>query len=203
MTNNESNNTFISNIIVTILAGITVGTLIHRLSKTSSTKQENINDDDIIKSRRKKKPNNRINTETIIESDNDEVIDATQKDDETTCSTDSSKSYSDTSLNSINVCVGKYDVKLLLTLLHVAGCKNNKNCKIVEECADMRLLYDHIKVCKNRNDCNRQKCYIGKILLSHYSKCQEYNCTFCLPSRLSYRNVYIKPTKRGIVKIKE
>ena len=100
------------------------------------------------------------------------------------------------------ICIGKEDVKLLLTLLHVAGCnKNETGCKILPDCADIRLLYEHIKTCKDNNNCNRDKCYIGRVLLSHYSKCQQYNCTFCLPSRLSLhnRNVYTTPQRRRIV----
>ena len=71
----------------------------------------------------------------------------------------------------------------LLMLQHASKCTNeNGICTFSPSCHAMKILWHHIKSCKD-NNCETKHCISSKYVLSHYSNCKDSTCERCFPVR--------------------
>ena len=76
----------------------------------------------------------------------------------------------------------------LLMLRHASKCTNeNGMCTFSASCHAMKILWHHIKSCKD-NNCKTKHCISSKYVLSHYSNCKDNTCERCFPVRDAMRN---------------
>ena len=75
----------------------------------------------------------------------------------------------------------------LLMLRHASICTNeNGICTFSASCHAMKILWHHIKSCKD-NNCKTKHCISSKYVLSHYSNCKDNMCERCFPVREAMR----------------
>ncbi len=84
--------------------------------------------------------------------------------------------------------VVKQQQQRLLLLRHAAKCPHSYgHCPITPRCAKMKVLWNHILTCGDK-DCKVQHCISSRHVLSHYSKCKNYDgCEACRPVREAIR----------------
>ena len=63
--------------------------------------------------------------------------------------------------------------------------KRGSACIVLgENCQNMRMLFQHSKKCK-KDDCKIEDCMISRVVLSHFTNCQDLDCRFCKPVRVA------------------
>lgn len=70
----------------------------------------------------------------------------------------------------------------ILLIHHAMFCKNNDICSTTPHCSEMGYLWAHIVVCKEEK-CKYFRCASTKVVLKHYTFCENVKCSLCTPVR--------------------
>eukprot|EP00581_Thalassiosira_minuscula_P019252 CAMPEP_0183732646 /NCGR_PEP_ID=MMETSP0737-20130205/38988_1 /TAXON_ID=385413 /ORGANISM="Thalassiosira miniscula, Strain CCMP1093" /LENGTH=540 /DNA_ID=CAMNT_0025965717 /DNA_START=213 /DNA_END=1832 /DNA_ORIENTATION=+ len=68
----------------------------------------------------------------------------------------------------------------LLLLHHASKCKNAQCTAYPQKCAEAKVLWKHLRTCKDKN-CNYPHCFSSRCLLGHYRRCKPPCSILCKP----------------------
>ena len=68
----------------------------------------------------------------------------------------------------------------IIQLRHASKCSRNENCPVYSNCSILKLLWEHILICKD-SECKEKWCISSRWVFSHYAKCRDIDCSLCGP----------------------
>lgn len=73
----------------------------------------------------------------------------------------------------------------LLLLIHSSSCKQGRRCQVNSSCVQLKSLWKHISVCKQRDCeiCETPNYTKYKNVLTHFKNCKNPRCSYCAPMR--------------------
>ncbi|PIA36961.1 hypothetical protein AQUCO_03100008v1 [Aquilegia coerulea] len=85
----------------------------------------------------------------------------------------------------------------LLLLYHARGCSAPEGKCLEATCINAQQLWKHMVRC-NTYKCSYPRCYISRMLVQHYRKCQQPDCPICIPVRHYIRSRHKAYTRNPI-----